>query len=194
MVAVPVVAGVHAHQLPLSRLNGPGSPGSVSEQTVKSKSLIGPLPEKTSGKAKSLLLTVLVAASSTLIRLRVTPFRVTFVPVASRPAATGAWDCGMPLPSTHSRSSAKAPTTCGVAIEVPLLMPWLLPVGTAASTLTPGAHQRRPELELVNEAGTSEASVAPIAIALGAQPGKLICVAEPSLPAATSTATPAACS
>ena len=75
IVATPVAFGVQLYQMPLSMLNGPGSPGSVSEQTVKSKSLKLPAAGSASGEAKSLLLTVPVAASRTLIRLRVTPLR-----------------------------------------------------------------------------------------------------------------------
>src|SRR4051812_25103139 len=55
---------------------------------------------------------------------------------------------------------------------------------------TPGAHHRSDELELVNQAGTSLSSVAPMAKALVAQPGKLIAPATPLLPAAMSTETP----
>src|SRR4051812_26485860 len=176
----------------LSTLNGPGSPVSESAQTLKSKSLIGPAPLNTSGEAKSLLLTVRVAASSTLIRFLVTPLRVTSTPVASRFAATAALLNGAPFPSTHSRSSANAPVTCGVAIDVPSLNPWLSPVGIGASMLTPGAHQRSPALELVKLAGTSASLVAPIAKALERQPGKDISVLLPLLPAATTTATPSA--
>ena len=62
-VAVPVADGVHCHQTLLSTLNGPGSPGSLSAQTLKSKSLNVPDAGKISGAAKSLLFTFLVAAS-----------------------------------------------------------------------------------------------------------------------------------
>ena len=171
---MPVVAGVHVHQMLLSTLNGPGSPASVSAQTLKSKSLIGPLPTKVSGKAKSLLLTFLVAASSTLIRFRVTPLRVTLTPVALRSAERAFSVIGTPLPSTHSRSSAIAPTTCGVAIDVPSLLPWLLPVGTGASMLTPGAQKSRSALELVKLAGHVGVVGGADRERVGAQPGKLV--------------------
>ena len=174
MTAVPVLAGVHEYQTPLSTLNGPGSPGSASEHTVKSKSL-KPAPGlagRFSGDAKSLLFTLRVAASSTLIRGRDTPSWVMVVPVADRSAAAALIVCGTPLPSTHSRSSGIAPTACGVAMDVPDLFPCaVVPLVTGASMLTPGAHQSVIALLLLNPAGTSASSVAATVKVLGRQPG-----------------------
>jgi hypothetical protein len=127
---------------------------------------------RVSGDAKSLLFTFWVAASRTLMRGRVTPSWVIGAPVVDRSVAAAAADCGTPLPSTHSRRSAIAPTTCGVAIDVPDFDPWsFVPVVTGASMPTPGAHQSVIALLLLNPAGLSLSSVAATVNVLGRQPG-----------------------
>ena len=106
------------------------------------------------------------------MRRRVTPSWVIGGPVADRSEAALETVIGTPLPSTHSRRSAIAPTTCGVAIDVPDFNPFAVgPVVTGASMLTPGAHQSVIALLLLNPAGLSLSSVAATVNVLGRQPG-----------------------
>src|SRR5919107_1071307 len=85
------------------------------------------------------------------------------------------------------------PDTCGVAIDVPLI------VFVASSavhqedkTSTPGANRSTQLPQFENQARLSEASVAPTVIALGARAGLKSQASASELPAATTTVTPAA--
>ncbi len=94
-------------------------------------------------------------------------------------------------------SSAATPTTCGVAIEVPVMDRWSAVPALAAVMSTPGAVTSgftppvavgpRPE----NAATTSERSTAPTLNALRALPGEEIDPAPgPSFPAAATNSIP----
>ena len=88
---------------------------------------------------------------------------------------------------------AKAPATCGHAIEVPdiVWLPWSF-VLMAASVPTPGAKMSILEPKFEKEARTSLTSEAPTVKESGQEAGEKLAASESELPAATTTGMPAA--
>ena len=78
-------------------------------------------------------------------------------------------------------STAKAPATCGVAIEVPLRVP-KAPPGTAAKMLLPGASRSTSVAWLEKPETVSALVVLPTVTAVEMQPGALTSPSTPSLP------------
>src|SRR5262249_39113506 len=91
-------------------------------------------------------------------------------------------------------TSADAPVTCGVAIDVPLRVARavsLLPLTNDDTMLTPGAKMSTQVPKLENEARLSLASVAPTVIAAPTRAGESLHAFWFSLPAAIAYVTPA---
>src|SRR2546425_917656 len=97
-------------------------------------------------------------------------------------------------PGVVSRSGAAAPATCGVAMDVPLMVfvDWS-PVFQSDVVFTPGAKISTHGPKLENDAMLSLMSVAPTVSASGALAGEVLQASgAPELPAATAYTTPAA--
>ncbi len=92
-----------------------------------------------------------------------------------------------------SRYKAAAPTTCGVAMDVPLmvLVAVLLPIH-AEVMFTPGARILTHDPKFEKEAQPSLMVVAPVVIAVGVLDGDELHALAALLPAATAKTTPAA--
>src|SRR5262249_54259262 len=89
------------------------------------------------------------------------------------------------------RIAAKAPVTCGVAMEVPLKARKLGVGGTDETMLTPGANRSTTSDTFAKLATTSDFVVALTVTALDMQPGKLVRIICESFPAAITVAVPA---
>src|SRR3989441_11045162 len=93
-----------------------------------------------------------------------------------------------------SRYRAAAPATCGVAMDVPLMvLVARSPVSQSDVVFTPGAKISTHGPKLENDAMLSLMSVAPTVSASGALAGEVLQASgAPELPAATAYTTPAA--
>lgn len=88
-------------------------------------------------------------------------------------------------------STAKAPVTCGVAIDVPLAMAYM-PPGYEDVMDEPGAHRDMKEAAFEYDATTSLLVVAPTLTTVEMQPGELNAFTELLFPAAATVAMPTA--
>src|SRR6266511_45284 len=98
---------------------------------------------------------------------------------------------GEPVPGLTAATRAAAPATCGVAIEVPLMV--LVAVSLVIQDevmLTPGAKMSTQVPKLENEARLSLMSVAPTVIAAGTRAGLKLQALALLLPAAMAYVTP----
>ena len=115
------------------------------------------------------------------------PARISGLPVdSSAPSIWSTVEVG-----AAPRSSATAPATCGVAIEVPLKTANRLP-GTDDVILLPGASRSRMPAWLEKPEIRSSLVELPTAIAEEMQPGAPMKPSKPSLPLAITVAMPAA--
>ena len=113
-----------------------------------------------------------------------TLFSVEALTIASRTV------CGDALPNC-SRYNAATPQTCGVAIDVPLIVfVAVVLVYQAEVMLEPGAKMSRQVPKFENEERASVLVVEPTVIAFGARAGELLQALALSLPAATAMVMP----
>ena len=110
----------------------------------------------------------------------------------ARPVRASATAAGV-APGWRPSTSAAAPATCGVAIEVPLSVAVALSLPAPAEGMfTPGARRSTQAPSLENAARASVGPVAPTVRAAGAAAGEYWQASAWSLPAATTTVRPAA--